>query len=226
MTGKTLGYVRISSVDQNTERQLEGLRLNKTFTDKASGKDAKRPQLLALLDYARDGDTVLVHSMDRLARNLDDLRRIVQTLTGKGVQVQFLKEGLTFTGEDSAMSQLLLSVMGAFAEFERALIRERQREGIALAKKKGIYKGRKKVLDAAQTLKLRQRVQAGESKVGPGAGARHQPGNPLPLPCFNRRRRPEGRLDSLNIAGYSPNVKFMHRVQDSELLPFDLQSTS
>ena len=164
MTGKTLGYVRISSVDQNLERQLEGLKLNKTFTDKASGKDAKRPQLLALLDYARDGDTVLVHSMDRLARNLDDLRRIVQTLTGKGVQVQFLKEGLTFTGEDSAMSQLLLSVMGAFAEFERALIRERQREGIAIAKKKGVYKGRKKVLDAAQTLKLRERVQAGESK--------------------------------------------------------------
>ena len=164
MSGKTLGYVRISSIDQNIERQLEGLKLSKTFTDKASGKDAKRPQLLALLDYARDGDTVLVHSMDRLARNLDDLRRIVQTLTSKGVQVQFLKEGLTFTGEDSAMSQLLLSVMGAFAEFERALIRERQREGIAIAKKKGVYKGRKKVLDAVQAKNVRERVRAGESK--------------------------------------------------------------
>ncbi|WP_161883539.1 recombinase family protein [Deinococcus alpinitundrae] len=164
MSGKTLGYVLISSVDQNIERQLEGLKLNKTFTDKASGKDAKRPQLVALLDDARDGDTVLVHSMNRLARNLDDLRHIVQTLTRKGVQVQFLKEGLTFSGEDSAMSQLLLSVMGAFAEFERALIRERQREGIALAKKKGVYKGRRKVLDAVQVQNVRERVQAGESK--------------------------------------------------------------
>ena len=226
MTGKTLGYVRISSVDQNLERQLEGLNLNKTFTDKASGKDAKRPQLLALLDYARDGDTVLVHSMDRLARNLDDLRRIVQTLTAKGVQVQFLKEGLTFTGEDSAMSQLLLSVMGAFAEFERALIRERQREGIALAKKKGVYKGRKKVLRCGADTEAAATRPGGGIEVGPGAGARHQPGDPLPLPRFNRRRRPEGRLDSFNIAGYSPNVKFMHRVQDSELFPFDLQSTS
>ena len=102
--------------------------------------------------------------MDRLARNLDDLRRIVQTLTGKGVQVQFLKEGLTFTGEDLAISQLLLSVMGAFAEFERALIRERQREGIAIAKKKGVYKGRKKVLDAARSQNVRERARAGESK--------------------------------------------------------------
>ena len=83
MTGKYLGYLRISSLDQNTERQLEGQVLDKTFTDKASGKDAQRPQLLALIDYARDGDTVLVHSMDRLARNLDDLRRIVQTLTAR-----------------------------------------------------------------------------------------------------------------------------------------------
>ena len=165
MVGKHLGYIRISSLDQNTERQLDGQTLDKTFTDRASGKDAQRPELLALLDYARDGDTVLVHSMDRLARNLDDLRRIVQTLTGKGVQVQFLKEGLTFTGEDSAMSQLLLSVMGAFAEFERALIRERQREGIALARKKGVYKGRKKVRSAVQAEQLNARVQAGEGKA-------------------------------------------------------------
>ena len=103
--------------------------------------------------------------MDRLARDLDDLRRIVQTLTAKGVQVQFCKEGLTFTGEDSAMSQLLLSLMDAFAEFERALIRERQREGIAIAKNKVVYKGRKKVLSAAQVEQLRARVQAGEKKA-------------------------------------------------------------
>lgn len=85
-----------------------------------------------------------MHSMDRLARNLDDLRRIVQTLTGRGVRIEFVKEHLSFTGEDSPMASLMLSVMGAFAEFERALIHERQREGIALAKQRGAYKGRKK----------------------------------------------------------------------------------
>ena len=92
-----------------------------------------------MLRFARRGDTIIVHSMDRLARNLDDLRRIVHTLTGKGVQIAFVKEQLTFTGEDSPMASLLLSVMGAFAEFERALIHERQREGIALAKQRGAY---------------------------------------------------------------------------------------
>ena len=140
---KRVGYIRVSTLDQNTVRQLDGEDVDKVFTDKASGKDTKRPQLQAALDYLREGDTLLVHSMDRLARNLDDLRKIVLDLTHKGVLVEFIKERLTFTGEDSAMSQLLLSVMGAFAEFERSLIRERQREGIALAKKAGVYKGRK-----------------------------------------------------------------------------------
>src|ERR1700721_843936 len=133
--GKRIGYIRVSSVDQNTERQLDGVQLDKTFTDKASGKDTKRPQLQAALDYLRDGDVLVVHSMDRLARNLDDLRKIVLGLTERGVVVEFVKEHLTFTREDNAMSKLLLSVMGAFAEFERSLISERQREGIALAKK-------------------------------------------------------------------------------------------
>lgn len=141
MHGQRIGYIRISTLDQHEERQLEGVELDKTFTDKASGKDAKRPQLELLLSFAREGDTVIVHSMDRLARNLDDLRRIVQTLTGKGAHIEFVKEHLTFTGEDSPMAHLMLSVMGAFAEFERALIKERQREGIALAKKRSAYKG-------------------------------------------------------------------------------------
>jgi len=135
------------------------------FTDKASGKDTKRPQLQAALDYLREGDSLVVHSMDRLARNLDDLRRIVLGLTSKGVLVEFIKEHLTFTGEDSAMSQLLLSVMGAFAEFERSSIRERQREGIALAKKAGVYKGRKPSLTDAQAQQLRARIIAGEKKA-------------------------------------------------------------
>jgi DNA invertase Pin-like site-specific DNA recombinase len=155
----------VSSVDQNTGRQLEGLQLDKTFSDKASGKDVKRPHLQAALEYLRDGDVLVVHSMDRLCRNLDDLRRIVTDLTGRGVQVQFMKEGLLFTGEDSAMSKLLLSVMGAFAEFERALLKERQREGIAIAKKAGVYKGRKPSLTPELAKELRKRVAAGEKKA-------------------------------------------------------------
>jgi DNA invertase Pin-like site-specific DNA recombinase len=163
--GQRVGYVRVSSFDQNTDRQLEGLPLDRSFTDKASGKDASRPQLAAMIAFVRDGDTVVVHSMDRLARNLDDLRRTVQMLTAKGVRIEFVKEGLSFTGEDSPMATLMLSVMGAFAEFERALIRERQREGIALAKGRGAYKGRKKALSGEQVLELQRRVGAGEPKA-------------------------------------------------------------
>jgi DNA invertase Pin-like site-specific DNA recombinase len=165
MKGQRLGYIRVSTFEQNTERQLEGVALDKTFTDHASGKDTERPALAALLDFAREGDTVLVHSMDRLARNLDDLRRLVQQLTAKGVRVEFVREGLTFTGEDSPMAQLLLSVMGAFAEFERALLRERQREGIALAKKRGVYRGRRKALTPIQVDELRRRASSGEAKT-------------------------------------------------------------
>lgn len=163
--GKRVGYIRVSSFEQNTARQLEGVDLDKSFTDRASGKDAQRPQLRAALDYLRDGDVLVVHSMDRLARNLDDLRRIVTELTARGVQVQFIKEGMLFTGEDSAMSKLLLSVMGAFAEFERSLLKERQREGIALAKKAGVYKGRKPSLTPERVTQLRARVSAGEKKA-------------------------------------------------------------
>ena len=113
----------------------------------------------------REGDTVVVHSMDRLARNLDDLRRLVADLTKRGVKIQFVKESLTFTGEDFPMSNLLLSVMGAFAEFERALIRERQREGVALAKQRGAYKGRKKTLSPQDVAAAKARIKAGETKA-------------------------------------------------------------
>ena len=164
MQGQRIGYVRVSSFDQNPERQLDLVQVDKLFTDKASGKDTKRPQLDALLSFAREGDTVVVHSMDRLARNLDDLRRLVQTLTKRGIRIEFVKECLSFTGEDSPMANLLLSVMGAFAEFERALIRERQREGIALAKQRGAYRGRKKALVDNQVVELRRRAGAGEQK--------------------------------------------------------------
>ena len=165
MLGQRIGYIRVSSLDQHVDRQLEGIEVDKTFIDKASGKDTKRPQLALLLSFVRTGDTVIVHSMDRLARNLDDLRRIVQTLTGRGVRIEFVKEHLAFTGEDSPMASLMLSVMGAFAEFERALINERQREGIALAKQRGAYKGRKKSLSQAAVAQLHQRLTTGISKA-------------------------------------------------------------
>lgn len=164
MSGKKVGYIRVSSFDQNTERQLEGISVNKKFIDKASGKNVLRPQLEALLDYVRDGDTVIIHSMDRLARNLDDLRRLVRSLTNQQIRVEFIKEGLTFTGEDSPMSKLLLSMMGAVAEFERALIKERQMEGIVLAKKRGAYKGRKAALSPEQIEEIKTRVKQGGKK--------------------------------------------------------------
>jgi DNA invertase Pin-like site-specific DNA recombinase len=165
MLGQRIGYIRVSTLDQHVDRQLEGIEVDKTFIDKASGKDTKRPQLALLMSFARAGDTVVVHSMDRLARNLDDLRRMVHTLTGRGVRIEFVKEHLAFTGDDSPMASLLLSVMGAFAEFERALIHERQREGIALAKQRGAYTGRKKSLSQAVVAELRQRLTTGMSKA-------------------------------------------------------------
>ncbi|MBL0351524.1 MAG: recombinase family protein [Candidatus Dechloromonas phosphoritropha] len=165
MKGQRIGYVRVSSFDQNPDRQLEQVQVDKVFVDKASGKDTQRPELDTLLSFVRDGDTVVVHSMDRLARNLDDLRRLVQKLTKRGVRIEFVKESLTFTGEDSPMANLMLSVMGAFAEFERALIRERQREGIALAKQRGAYRGRKKSLSEPQIVELKRRIAEGEQKA-------------------------------------------------------------
>ncbi len=165
MIGQRIGYVRVSSFDQNPERQLEGIEVDRTFTDKASGKDIHREQLEEMITFVRTGDTILVHSMDRLARNLDDLRRIVQSLTQRGVCIEFIKENLSFTGEDSPMANLMLSVMGAFAEFERALIKERQREGIALAKQRGVYRGRKRALSDTDINALKSRVSAGEKKA-------------------------------------------------------------
>jgi DNA invertase Pin-like site-specific DNA recombinase len=165
MSGQRIGYIRVNTLDQHIERQLEGIEVDKIFLDKVSGKDTKRPQLDLLMSLVRGGDTVIVHSMDRLARNLDDLRRIVQTLTDKGVRIEFAKEHLTFTGEDSPMANLMLSVMGAFAEFERALIKERQHEGIAQAKKQGAFKGRKKSLSQAEIAEVRRRIANGRIKA-------------------------------------------------------------
>lgn len=167
MTGKTVGYVRVSHIDQNTGRQLEGQNLDKVFTDKVSGKNINRPALQQMLDYVREGDTILVHSIDRLARNLVDLRQLVSSLLEKQVTVRFMKESLIFQpGTNNQMNDLMLSMLGAFAEFERSMIKERQREGIELAKAEGRMKGRPTSLTSDQIRVIKDRAQQGASKVG------------------------------------------------------------
>ena len=165
MNGQKIGYKRVSTIDQNTARQLDGVPLDKLFEDKASGKDTNRPELQLALSYCREGDTLVVHSMDRLARSLVDLRGMVTKLTGRGVAVEFMKENLRFNGDDSPMAILLLSLLGAVAEFERSLILERQREGIALAKVAGKYKGRARSLTEEKVAELLARAAAGERKT-------------------------------------------------------------
>ena len=146
-------------------RQLDGVDLDKIYTDKASGKDTNRPHLQAALDYLRDGDVLVVHSMDRLARSLTDLLQLVKDLNQRGVIVEFVTNHLTFTGDDSPMSKLMLGVMGAVSEFERAMIKERQMEGIAKAKQAGKYRGRQSTMTSAQVQAIRQRVVAGCNKA-------------------------------------------------------------
>ncbi|MGP5497409.1 recombinase family protein [Corynebacterium flavescens] len=158
-----IGYQRVSSVGQNEERQLNGIEIDELFTDKASGKDTNRPQLKEALRYVRKGDVFVVHSMDRLARNIVDLRTTVADLNGRGVAVKFVKENLEFTGEDSPMANLLLNMLGAVAEFERSLINERQREGIAIAKAQGKYKGRKSALSAEQVAQAKEMKASGSA---------------------------------------------------------------
>lgn len=135
-----IAYIRVSTTDQNTERQLDVVEVNKTFTDKCSGGSTDRPALTDLLDYVREGDTVHVHSIDRLARNLQDLLSLVEEFKSKGVTLKFHKESLTFEGAvTNAMQDLMLSMIGAVAQFEKAMINERQREGIEKAKARGVY---------------------------------------------------------------------------------------
>ncbi|TAN11891.1 MAG: recombinase family protein [Burkholderiaceae bacterium] len=172
MPGQVIAYRRVSSVDQNTTRQLEGRTFDVEFEDKASGKDTKRPQLAEMLRHIRAGDTVVVHSIDRLARNASDLLALVKTITGqpkdggKGAALEFVKEGLRFSGNKaSPTDELMLNMLGAVAQFERSMIHERQAEGIAAAKARGAYKGSKPKVTDAQVQEILARVQAGEPKA-------------------------------------------------------------
>lgn len=162
MTGQQVGYIRVSSLDQNTIRQLDGIRLDKTFTDKLSGKDTNRPQLLDCIAYVRDGDTLHVHSIDRLARNAKDLLDLVEQFLTKGTTIRFVKNNLTFSPDSKDhMAKLQLTMLAAFAEFERELIRERQREGISIAKAAGKYTGRRRIGEDV-IAEARRRADAGE----------------------------------------------------------------
>lgn len=166
MSGQVVGYVRVSSTDQNEARQVEALEgASRLFVDKMSGKNADRPELAQMLAYVREGDTVRIASLDRLARNMRDMLALVEALTDKGVTVEFIKENLTFNGSDSAMSKMLLGIFASVAEWERATIRERQAEGIAIAKANGVYKGRAKALTAEQVAEARRRVAEGVAKA-------------------------------------------------------------
>ncbi|WP_422462580.1 MULTISPECIES: recombinase family protein [unclassified Endozoicomonas] len=164
MKGQNVGYIRVSSIDQNTARQLEGIDLDTTFEDHCSGKDTDRPQLKACLRHLRSGDRLHVHSIDRLARSLKDLQTLVEDLTEQGISIQFHKENLIFTGDSNPMHKLMLQMMGAFAEFERSMIRERQREGIAAARKQGKQIGATRKLTADQVNEVVERIKAGEQK--------------------------------------------------------------
>lgn len=163
-TGKQVGYIRVSSISQNTERQLVDVALDKSFEDKISAKDTNRKGLNDCLEYLREDDVLHVHSIDRLARNLLDLQEIVGKLIDRGISVHFHKENLVFNGSENAMAKLMLQMMGAFAEFERNLIRERQREGIELAKKNGKILGRKAALNKDQITEIKHMLNAGFSK--------------------------------------------------------------
>lgn len=166
MSGQKIAYRRVSTALQSTERQLEGMNFDKAFEDRLSGKDTNRPELARMMEYARENDHVYVHSLDRLARSVIDLKQIVNQLVNKGVSVSFIKENLTFSPNDNnPNSNLILSVLGAIAEFEGDILLERQREGIAIAKAKGKFKGGQPKLTKAQVIELKERIARKESKT-------------------------------------------------------------
>ncbi len=167
MAGQQVAYRRVSTVLQNEGRQLDevGIKFDAEFTDKVSGKDRKRPELEACLKHCRKGDTLHIHSIDRLARSLKDLQEIVDELVSKGVTVKFHKGELTFTGEDNPMNKLMLQMMGAFSEFELSIINERRREGQQVAKKNGKHIGRKSSLTAEDAVKVKELWKSGLNKM-------------------------------------------------------------
>jgi DNA invertase Pin-like site-specific DNA recombinase len=152
-----VGYRRVSTIEQCLDRQELG-QCERVFEEKASASSSNRPALADMMAWVRDGDEEVVWSIDRLARDLRDLENIIKQLNEKGVQVSFLSEALSFSADaEDALSRLQLQMMGAFAQFERSIIRKRQAEGIAKAKARGVYKGRKRKIDGDRVRELKER---------------------------------------------------------------------
>jgi DNA invertase Pin-like site-specific DNA recombinase len=166
MKHQVVGYVRVSTVGQNTDRQLVDVEVDRIFTEKASGKSiGTRPVLKECMSYVREGDVLCVHSMDRLARNTEELLAIVRELTCKGVTVRFIKENLTFSGSDAdPFKTLMLNMLASFGQFERELINERRREGVAAARSKGKKFGAPPKLTAELASKIDALLRDGKGK--------------------------------------------------------------
>lgn len=224
--GKNIGYIRVSTVAQHTERQLANIKLDKIFEEKVSGRTVDRPQLQACLDYLREDDILYVHSIDRLARNLRDLLSVINSILDKKASVRFVKERLSFEGNvDSNPHQALqMQIIGAVAEFEYAMLRERQKEGIALAKQRGAYQncGRKPVLSKEQIEEIRRRYSDGEGATALareygcsrstvysvlGADSKPKRKKPVPLPPKDPRSEEEIWIESLNNPVKLPHPK-------------------
>ena len=159
-----VGYIRVSSVDQNTARQLDGIELDKVFEEKLSGKNMDRPELQTCLNFLREGDVLFVHSIDRLARSLRDLLNMVDDLVKKGVVIKFVTENMEIGKNGNPMAEFMFSVLGSFAEFERKMIKSRQREGIRKAKERGQQFGRKS-LKPKLIKELKNRKEKGQSVI-------------------------------------------------------------
>lgn len=164
MIGKRIGYLRVSTADQQTDRQLDGIALDKTFEEKISGKDTNRPELEAMLDYIREGDQVYVHELSRLGRSMIDLHKIVEEILNKKASVFFVKENIEFHPDrmNDPVKDALFGMLSVFSQFERSLIKQRQREGIEAAKAKGKHLGRPIKLTDEQKEEIRKRSAAGE----------------------------------------------------------------
>ena len=172
MAGKKLAYIRVSSESQSTSRQdqqIEELEVDKVFIEKVSGKNiTDRPQFQLMLEYAREEDIIYCADLSRWGRSLIDIKTTVTSLTTNGVTVKFLKENLTFSNHNDDMNNLLLGILSSLAEWERAVIKSRQMEGVQIAKERGVYKdrcGRKPKLSEEQIQEVRKRVEAGEHRT-------------------------------------------------------------
>jgi DNA invertase Pin-like site-specific DNA recombinase len=161
-------YLRVSTIEQNTDRQLRNVECDREFIEHASGKDTNRPVLQSLLNMLREGDHINIHELSRLARNTQDLLNIVQQIVDSGASIKFHKENLSFSGsnkKDDPFQKLMLTMLGAISTFERDLLLERQREGIALAKEKGKYKGRPPRFDDKKIKEIKQQFKESTNKA-------------------------------------------------------------